>query len=152
MSQTLAPHPRPRLLDEKGQNLFEDAETDQMVREAFSHSFFAGATTVSDFVLGFRLGTSKACVNEAEVTKFARAFKASKLYCPASVKTVEELKTTQFVTPELVKAVEEGQATERAQKRRAGKKRAAADPHKRVVAAAKARAVADLAKMQSGKW
>jgi len=62
------------------------------------------------------------------------------------------LKASTFANPELVKVAEEGAASERVAKRRAAKKKAAADPHKQAVAAAKARAQADLAKMQLGKW
>lgn len=139
----------PRILDEKGQPLFEDVETDQMVREAFDRSFFANAKSVSDFTLGFMLATSSA--REDLFIKFARDFKASKFYCPRSIKTMEELKTTKFATPELLKSVEEGHASERAKRRKASKKKSATDSYKQRIAASKAKALEDLASMQSGK-
>jgi hypothetical protein len=141
-----------RLLDEKGQPLFEDAYTDNLIRVSFNEMLLKGATTVGDFVMAFRVNSSQsAAEKEAAVTKFARAFKASKFYCPRSIKTLDELKTTTFATPELVKAVEEGQASDRAKKRKEAKKKSAANPYKQKIAASKAKALEDLAKMQQGK-
>jgi hypothetical protein len=65
-----------RLLDEKGQPLFEDAYTDNLIRVSFNEMLLKGATTVGDFVMAFRVNSSQsAAEKEAAVTKFARAFK-----------------------------------------------------------------------------